>query len=210
MQWPQVGIPVDVLHHAAASAWLGGLVMVSQFGLALRRKRVLVDVMQRFARLAMLAVTVLVTTGIVQGLRLTGSPQRALTNGHGRYLLLKLAVIAVMLKIADINRRRVIARVSHPRNVTRSSVFALRRAMANRVRRRISSDRSHRHGHHAAAGRAPIAAAINRHADCGRCPESDARALSYPLRCVVAFRRPIPEGPTCQRGYSGCYLLDPR
>jgi copper transport protein len=129
MRWPLLGVPVDVAHHAAAAIWLGGLVTVSRLGLGERRADEVVTCVQRFARLAMVAVGVLVATGVVQTLRLTGSPAALWSASHGRFLLFKLVLLGVLLKVADINRGRVARRFRHPGQVTPGAVWALRRAM---------------------------------------------------------------------------------
>ena len=129
MRWPLVGVPIDVAHHAAAAVWLGGLVTVSRLGLSTNRVEEMVACVQRFARLAMVSVSVLVVTGVVQAVRLTGSPQRLWSADHGRYLLFKLVLLGVLLRVADINRGRVARRFSSPARVTPSGVRALRRAM---------------------------------------------------------------------------------
>lgn len=68
---------------------------------------VLVPTVRRFSRVAAISVATLVTTGLVQSVRLIGSPMDLLDASHGRYLLAKIVVLALMLAIANANRRRI-------------------------------------------------------------------------------------------------------
>ena len=56
----------------------------------------------------------LVVTGLVQTVRLVGSPMDLLDANHGRYLVAKIVVLAAMLGIANANRRRVDHRLDDP------------------------------------------------------------------------------------------------
>jgi copper transport protein len=72
MRWSWLGVPLDVVHYAAAAAWLGGLVVLA--GVAFRHASTddLVVAVRRFSGLAAVAVTVIVATGVVQAVRLVG------------------------------------------------------------------------------------------------------------------------------------------
>ncbi len=133
MRWSVIGVPLDVAHHAAAAAWLGGLAIVGIVAMRDTEADEMVDIVQRFARLAATSVAVIVGTGAIQALRLVGNPTRLLAADHGRYLLLKLAVMGVMLKVADINRQRVNRRFTDTRSATPLVVFNLRRAMGTEL-----------------------------------------------------------------------------
>jgi copper transport protein len=105
---PLIGIPVDVVHTAAAAAWLGGLAVVALLVVPVADPAASWTVYRRFGATARIAVPVIVGTGVVQSLRLHGGIATLFTTGHGRLLLLKIAVVAAMLKVADINRRRLL------------------------------------------------------------------------------------------------------
>lgn len=129
MRYPLAGVPLDVVHHAAVSVWIGGLAVV---GIVAARKQDmagLVHTVNRFATVAGAAVAVIVATGVAQTLRLVGSPTDLWRVDHGRYLLLKLVVLAAMLKIADVNRRRVARHFRSKTGVRRRVVRNLTRAM---------------------------------------------------------------------------------
>lgn len=129
MRWSTFGVPLDVVHHGAAAAWLGAMIVVGAFGLRNSDREEMVAVVQRFGRLATGAVVVLTVSGILQSIRLVGSLGNLLTVDHGRFLAVKIAVLALMLAVADINRRRVDRRFRRSATATPGIVWALRRAM---------------------------------------------------------------------------------
>jgi copper transport protein len=107
MRWPTVGVAADIAHHAAAAAWIGGLATVGWVIIPTTAPSVLVPAVRRFSRVAATSVAVLVGTGLVQTVRLVGSPFDLLDTNHGRYLAAKAVVLAVMLGIANVNRQRI-------------------------------------------------------------------------------------------------------
>lgn len=128
MRWPALGVATDVAHHAAAAAWIAGLAIVGWIVIPKTPPDVLVPAVRRFSRVAAASVAVLVVTGLVQSVRLVGSPMDLLDADHGRYLLAKVVVLAAMLGIANANRRRVDHRLDDPKGVGRHT-GALRRAV---------------------------------------------------------------------------------
>lgn len=129
MRWSLIGVPVDVAHHAAAAAWIGGLAIIGMVAIKACTKDELIQTVAHFARLASTAVTVIVVTGVVQAIRLVGSPGQLFAANHGKYLILKVIVLGAMLKIADINRQRVNRRLKSAATASRLVVGNLRRAM---------------------------------------------------------------------------------
>ncbi len=127
-RWGLLGVPLDTVHHGAAAVWVGGLAIV---GLGALRTGTVEDpdrIVWRFARVAPVAVGVLVVTGFAQILRMTDD-LGDLTATHGRLLVVKLLIVAAMLKAADLNRRRIRRRGSA--DLARPLGLAtLRRAMA--------------------------------------------------------------------------------
>jgi copper transport protein len=59
-----VALPADAAHLAAVSTWVGGLVMLTAVVLRSASADVLVSVLPRWSRVAMVAVAVVVATGI--------------------------------------------------------------------------------------------------------------------------------------------------
>ena len=111
MAWPVLGVPVDVVHTAASMAWLGGLVVVTLLVAPALEPHGIVEAYGRFGTVAQRAVIVIVVTGFVQTARLHPGVLTLLTQSHGRWLVLKLLLVAAMLKIGDINRRRLLRSV---------------------------------------------------------------------------------------------------
>ena len=133
MRWPLIGVPLDVAHHAAAAAWIGGLAIIGLIAIRESSPEDLKEVVSRFGRLAATAVTVIVVTGLVQSIRLVGSPARLFAADHGMYLILKVVVLGAMLKVADINRQRVARRFGSKATTPRRAVENLRRAMGTEL-----------------------------------------------------------------------------
>jgi copper transport protein len=119
MRWPEIGVITDVVHHAAAAAWIGGLAIVGWIVIPTATPDVLVTAVRRFSRVAAVSVAVLVVTGLIQTVRLVGNPTNLLDADHGRYLLVKLVVLAGMLAIANVNRRRIDSRLDDPSTINR-------------------------------------------------------------------------------------------
>lgn len=104
---PWLGVPVDVLHTAAATTWLGGLATLVFIVIPQVDSERGVAAFDRFGHVAERAVAVLVVTGIIQMLRLHGYPLSMLTNRHGLLLIFKISLVALMLWLAARNRREL-------------------------------------------------------------------------------------------------------
>lgn len=128
MRWPAVGVAADVAHHAAAAAWIAGLAIVGWIVIPTTKPDVLVPAVRNFSRAAAVSVAVLVATGLVQSVRLVGNPTNLLDVNHGRYLAAKVVVLAAMLGVANLNRRRTETRLDDAATLDRY-VGALRRAV---------------------------------------------------------------------------------
>ncbi|MFM8482012.1 MAG: CopD family protein, partial [Actinomycetota bacterium] len=72
---------------------------------------------ERYGRVAKLAVISLIVTGVIQTLRLHGGITTLFSQSHGRLLLLKLIVVAIMLRLGDMNRRRMASRLKDNPNL---------------------------------------------------------------------------------------------
>ncbi|MFM7125449.1 MAG: copper resistance CopC/CopD family protein [Actinomycetota bacterium] len=115
--WPILGIPADTVHLAAASVWLGGLAVLVLLVAPLLDPKDLWRSFERYGRVARLAVIALIVTGVIQTLRLHGGITTLFSQSHGRLLLLKLIVVAIMLRLGDMNRRRIAARTKDNPNL---------------------------------------------------------------------------------------------
>jgi putative copper export protein/methionine-rich copper-binding protein CopC len=106
---PLVGIPVDVLHVAASIVWLGGLAVLAFIVVPLVDAKNALLSYTRYGRYAQYAVATIVATGVIQTLRLHGvSISSLFGERHGQILLLKILAVGLMLKVGDINRRRLL------------------------------------------------------------------------------------------------------
>lgn len=128
-RWPAVGVINSIAHHGAAAAWIAGLAIV--MGICLRASAPvdLADVLRRFSGVAARCVAVLVVTGIVQMVRLVGSPLALLDARHGRLLAVKLVVVGAMLLLAAANRRHL-GELVREHSAHGNSTNRLRRAVA--------------------------------------------------------------------------------
>lgn len=108
---PIIGIPADTVHLIAASVWLGGLAVLVFIVAPLLETRDLWRSFERYGQAAKIAVIALVVTGVIQTLRLHGGIGTLFTQSHGRLLLLKIIVVAIMLRLGDLNRRRMATKI---------------------------------------------------------------------------------------------------
>ncbi|QLH22864.1 copper resistance CopC/CopD family protein [Streptomyces sp. Rer75] len=99
----QLAMPVDVIHLVAVGVWLGGLASLAvtlRAGVPIERAAVV-----RFSRLAFGSVIALVLTGLYQSWRQVGSWKALTGTEYGRWLLIKVALVAVLVGIAAVSRR---------------------------------------------------------------------------------------------------------
>ena len=103
-------LAADVLHLTAAAAWVGGLVALALLLGIMRRGHAPVgpslelDVARRFSSLGMVSVATLVMSGIVNAWILVGSFRGLVVTDYGWILLVKIAVFAIMVAFAAVNR----------------------------------------------------------------------------------------------------------
>jgi putative copper resistance protein D len=103
-------LAADVVHLLATSAWIGGLVGLSILFAIGRRRHVLeweplqLDAVHRFSTLGILSVATLIASGSVNAWILVGSFRGLLVTDYGQLLLLKVAVFAIMVVFATVNR----------------------------------------------------------------------------------------------------------
>lgn len=105
----------DALHLVAGAVWLGALLPLLHLlraspsqNDALRAGRLL----QRFHLVGLVAVSVLLLSGLVNSWFLVGDVGRLLGTPYGRLLLLKLALFAAMVGFAADNRLRLVPRLN--------------------------------------------------------------------------------------------------
>jgi len=99
------GVASDAIHTGAAGAWVGGLAVL---GLALvtvgRERRPLLDPsVLSFSALALVAVAVLLATGIVNALVELPEPAALWESTYGRLVLAKSALLAVLVGVGGLS-----------------------------------------------------------------------------------------------------------
>lgn len=133
MAWPLVGVPTGMIHTASVAVWLGGLAVFVLFVLPVVSVQEGFNAFRRFGDAAQYAVIVMVVTGVIQSLRLHGTFITLFTEGHGRWLLFKIVLVACMLKIGDINRKRVMKRLPQSDVAIENRMSLLRRASLTEI-----------------------------------------------------------------------------
>jgi putative copper resistance protein D len=107
-------VGIDALHLLAAGAWLGGLLPLAGLWRAASRSEgadarpYAVLAARRFSRLALAAVVALVITGVANATLQVGSVAGLLGTPYGQLLLVKLGLLAPLLVLAALNRRRLL------------------------------------------------------------------------------------------------------
>ena len=103
---------VLVLHLVGAAFWLGALWPLAR--LLARDPRRAAPVVARFSRLAVVAVPLLLVAGVCLLFALLDAPSALVTSGYGRWLCVKLTLVAGLLALAARNRLRLTARLDRP------------------------------------------------------------------------------------------------
>ena len=98
----------DIVHVAAASVWLGGLISL---GLALRRSGDHALLLRRFSNIAVVSVIVLAVTGVVRALTELHSVSQLWSTGYGRALVAKTVLLAALVVLGWVNRYRLVPRL---------------------------------------------------------------------------------------------------
>lgn len=109
-----LAVASNLVHLAAISVWLGGLVALVAGVLPRRRADELAAVVPRFSRLAGMAVAVIVVTGLFQTWREVGSTVALTTTTYGRLLTVKVLLFAGLVALGALSRKWVHARYRVP------------------------------------------------------------------------------------------------
>ena len=113
---PAVQVPVDALHAAMASAWIGCLAIIAVYLLRLPRvagaggRLVGGLALARFSALAVIAVALLVATGVVRAFGQMSSPADLWETSYGWTILVKVGLLAVAIVLA-LRARRVVSAI---------------------------------------------------------------------------------------------------
>lgn len=121
-----IGLIVNVVHVLAVAVWVGGVILLARVVLAGPGEEDLVHAVRGFGRTSVVAIVVTVASGVAQLIRLDGGS--LFDNGHGRVLLLKTLVVAVMIFLAITARQFVAQRLARAQEMSVPLADRLRRA----------------------------------------------------------------------------------
>ncbi|MFF4838284.1 copper resistance CopC/CopD family protein [Streptomyces sp. NPDC001315] len=108
---PGWGAVADLVHLLGVSVWLGGLTLLLLGVLPRRRPEELSAAVSGYSALAGVSVGAIAVAGAVLAWQVVGSFEALFHTGYGRLLLLKLAVLAAVLLIAQGSRSWVRTRL---------------------------------------------------------------------------------------------------
>jgi len=127
-----IHVAADLLHLLATGTWLGALVPLALMLAAAQHARdpgavaIARAATRRFSTVAVASVGVLLVSGIINTWFLSGSVPALLGTSYGRLLLLKIALFAAMLYVANINRRQLTPRLDADASA-RQAILQIRR-----------------------------------------------------------------------------------
>jgi putative copper export protein/methionine-rich copper-binding protein CopC len=121
-----LGILMGVLHALAMSVWVGGVILVARVVLSGPGDEDLVHAVRGFSRVSTPAIVVTIVTGLVQMFRLDGG--ELFQSGHGRVVVLKTVLVAVMIFVAFSARQFVTQRLNSAQQMSVPLSDRLRRA----------------------------------------------------------------------------------
>jgi putative copper resistance protein D len=136
-------LAADILHLFAAAAWIGGLASLVVLLSAARHDQSIAGASfaraatQRFSTIGIASVIVVFATGMINAWILVGSWHGLIATGYGQLLMLKMALFAVMILIAAVNRFWLTPRIGSPpagelsalRRLTRNSLIEIALAL---------------------------------------------------------------------------------
>lgn len=116
-RYPALGFALDVIHVAASSVWIGGLLALVVSVLRVRRKEGLgstdsevseeLATLHRFSTLATVCVVLVAVSGVLQGWRQVGSFDGLFSSSYGVLLAVKALLFALMIAAAQFGRTRI-------------------------------------------------------------------------------------------------------
>jgi copper transport protein len=99
-----IATPADTLHVAGAAVWLGGVVLLFAGLMPRADEATLRDVVPRYSESALIAVGVIVATGVFQAFRQVNRFGALLDTDYGRLLLIKICVFLGLMVVAAVSR----------------------------------------------------------------------------------------------------------
>jgi putative copper export protein len=106
----------DMLHLIAAGLWLGSLPALAILLAASDvEPRLRAAATRRFSGVGIVAVSILIVSGLINALAMLGQPAALIETSYGRVLSVKLALFAAMLACAAVNRLYWTPRLPFPK-----------------------------------------------------------------------------------------------
>jgi copper transport protein len=115
--------PAVFLHGIGLAWWVGALLPL--MALALRPAQPLLPVLHRFSRAAVPVVGIVALTGLLLAVIQLESLQALVSTNYGWILCIKLALVAVLLALAALNRFRLTPALQSPSQSTRPLVRSI-------------------------------------------------------------------------------------
>jgi copper transport protein len=103
-RWTTAGVILDLAHLTGVSFWLGGIVVLAVVLRTLDDVPVIMGATERFARLALPAMALIVLSGIVQGWRQLRTWSALWDTDYGRLLVVKSLVVVSIVIVASATR----------------------------------------------------------------------------------------------------------
>lgn len=121
-----LGVLMGVIHALAMSVWVGGVLLLARVVLAGPGDEDLIHAVRGFSRVSTPAIVITIVTGLIQMFRLDGG--QLFQSGHGRVVVLKTVLIAVMIFVAFSARQFVAQRLNRAQQMSVPLADRLRRA----------------------------------------------------------------------------------
>lgn len=121
-RWVPLAVPADALHVASVGLWLGGLVMLGVVLVRRSDEETLRVVVPRYSAYALVAVSLIVLSGVFQTIRQVDRIGAFTDTDYGRLLLIKLIVFVGLLGVAAFSRDVVNRRWRLPLEVAHAPV----------------------------------------------------------------------------------------
>lgn len=118
----------DIGHLLAGSFWVGGVLglVLTLRSMSPHRPGITSDVdaalavVERFSRFALYSVILLAASGTLMAVLIFSEPNKVITTGYGRTLLIKLIIVAAIITVAAWNRKRILPSIAtEPRSYER-------------------------------------------------------------------------------------------
>lgn len=121
-----LGVLMGIIHALAMSVWVGGVLLLARVVLAGPGDEDLIHAVRGFSRVSTPAIVITIVTGLIQMFRLDGG--QLFQSGHGRVVVLKTVLIAVMIFVAFSARQFVAQRLNRAQQMSVPLADRLRRA----------------------------------------------------------------------------------